>query len=104
MGEAFLRGLLRAQVAAPGDITVAEADPARRAALSEHGARVTDDIETACIGADLVLIAVKPQDLPEVATSMRSGLPGSAVLVSIAAGVPLSVVQRQSGHNASVRV
>ena len=38
-----LRGILRAQVAAPGDIAVAEVVPARRAVLSEHGVRVTDD-------------------------------------------------------------
>ncbi len=104
MGEAFLRGLLRAQVAAPGDIAVAEVSPARRAQLSEHGVRVTDDIETACIGANLVLLAVKPQDLPGVASAMRGVLGVSTVVVSIAAGVRLADVQRHSGHRASVRV
>ena len=64
MGEAFLRGILRAGVATPGDIAVAEVVPARRAALSEHGVRVTDDPESACIGAEIVILAVKPQDLP----------------------------------------
>ena len=104
MGEAFMRGLLRAQVATPADISVAEPVAGRRAALSEHGVRATSDIEMACIGADLVLLAVKPQDLPSVASSMRGALPAGCVLVSIAAGVPLDAVQRHSGHRASVRV
>jgi len=104
MGEAFLRGLLRGLVAAPGDIAVAEASAARRTQLAEHGVRVTDDVETACIGADLVLLAVKPQDLPTVAETMRGRLGANAVLVSIAAGVRLEDVQRHSGHRASVRV
>ena len=104
MGEAFLRGLLRAQVAAPADIAVAESVLARRTALSEHGVRVTDDIQTACIGADVVLLSVKPQDLPSVASQLRGGLGSNAVLVSIAAGVPLDQVQRHSGHRACVRV
>ena len=104
MGEAFLRGLLRGLVAAPGDVAVAEAVAARRAQLAEHGVRVTDDVETACIGADLVLLAVKPQDLPTVAETMRGRIGANAVLVSIAAGVRLEDVQRHSGHRASVRV
>ncbi len=104
MGEAFLRGLLRGLVAAPGDIAVAETAAARRTQLAEHGVRVTDDVETACIGADLVLLAVKPQDLPTVAETMRGRLGANTVLVSIAAGVRLEDVQRHSGHRASVRV
>jgi len=104
MGEAFLRGILRAEVAAPGEIAVAEAVPAKRAILAEHGVRVTDDAQSACIGADLVLLAVKPQDLPHVAEGLRGAFAGSAVLVSIAAGLPLDAVQRHSGHRACVRV
>jgi pyrroline-5-carboxylate reductase len=104
MGEAFLRGLLRAEVARPADLAVAELSPARRAQLSEHGIRVTDDVETACIGADLVLLAVKPQDVPGTARTMAGVLGPNAVLVSIAMGVPLAALQRHSGHRASVRV
>lgn len=104
MGEAFLRGLLRGLVAAPGDVAVAEASAPRRTQLAEHGVRVTDDVETACIGAELVLLAVKPQDLPTVAETMRGRIGSNAVLVSIAAGVRLEDIQRHSGHRACVRV
>jgi len=104
MGEAFLRGIVHSQFAAPGDIAVAETAQARHAVLAEYGARVTDDAESACIGADLVLLALKPQDLPSVVQGLRGAIPSNAVLVSIAAGVPLRDVQRHSGHRASVRV
>ena len=104
MGEAFLRGVMRAGVAKASDVAIAEKLPARQAALSEHGVRVTDDVESACIGADIVLLAVKPQDVPDVATSLQGVVPRGAVLVSIAAGVPLEQVQRHSAHAASVRV
>ena len=72
--------------------------------LEEHGVRVTDDPQSACIGADLVLLAVKPDVVPEVAASLTGALAADAVLVSIAAGVALSDVQQHSGHAASVRV
>lgn len=104
MGEAFLRGLLRAEVAAPGEIAIAEVSAPRRTALSEHGVRVTDDAESACIGADVVLIAVKPQDFEAAAQGLRGAIPASAVLISIAAGIRLADVQRDSDHRPSVRV
>ncbi len=104
MGEAFLRGILRAEVASPTDIAVAEISAARRTALAEHDVRVTEDPESAVIGADLVLLALKPDDLTAVAEGLRGAIPAGTVLVSIAAGVPLSELQRASGHRACVRV
>ena len=104
MGEAFLRGILRARVAAPSSVAIAELIADRRRALAGHGVRVTDDPESACIGADLVLLAVKPDDLAATARSLAGAIPPGAVLVSIAAGTRLAEVQRHSGHRASVRV
>jgi pyrroline-5-carboxylate reductase len=104
MGEAFLRGILRAEVAEPGEIAVAEAIEGRRTALQEHGVRVTNDVQSAAIGADLVLLAVKPDDVADAAEGLSSALGSNAVLVSIAAGVRLADVQKHSGHRAVVRV
>ena len=105
MGEAFLRGLLRAGVATPGDIAVAEIVEARRTALAAvHGVRVTHDVESASIGAEVLLVAVKPQDVPNLATALQGNVPKDAVVISIAAGVRLEDVRRYSGHRASVRV
>jgi pyrroline-5-carboxylate reductase len=104
MGEAFLRGMLRGAVAEPGDIAVAEVVEARRNALAEHRVRVTDDAQSACIGADVVLLSVKPQDLSHVAGGLQGAMSRDAVLISIAAGVRLEDVRRYSGHRACVRV
>jgi pyrroline-5-carboxylate reductase len=103
MGEAFLRGLLRAEVATPSDIAVAEVSEPRRVVLSEYDVRLTSDLESACIGAELVLVALKPQDLDQI-SALRGHIADDAVLVSIAAGVPLDDIQRISGHRACVRV
>lgn len=103
MGEAFLRGLIRAEVARPDEIAVAEISESRRTALSEHGVRLTSDLESACIGAEVVLLALKPQDL-EAADALSGQLNDDTVLISIAAGVPLAEVQRTIGHRAVVRV
>jgi pyrroline-5-carboxylate reductase len=104
MGEAFLRGLLRAEVSGPSEIAVAEIAQARRLQLQEHGVRVTDDAESACIGADVVLIALKPQDLPSIVEGLQGAIPKDAVVVSIAAGVQLDDLRKYSAHRACVRV
>ena len=104
MGEAFLRGILRAHVAVPADMAIAEMMPARRLQLAEHGVRVTDDVESATIGADVVLLAVKPQDIAHVAGALQGAMPRDAVLISIAAGVKLDDIRRYSAHRAVVRV
>jgi len=104
MGEAFLRGILRAGVSAPGDVAVAEVMSARRTQLSEHGVRVTDDAESACIGADVVILAVKPQDLPSVAEGLSGKFGRDSVVISIAAGVRLDDLRRHTGHRSVVRV
>ncbi len=104
MGEAFLRGMIRAEIASPSEIAVAELFEARRVQLREHGVRVTDDAESACIGADVILFAVKPQDLPDVARGLQGRFAAGAVAISIAAGVRLDDVKRYTGHRACVRV
>ncbi len=104
MGEAFLRGILRAEFASPGEIAVAELVEARRTQLKEHGVRVTDDAESACIGAEVVLFAVKPQDLPDAARALQGRFAPGSLVISIAAGVPLEDVRRYTNHRACVRV
>lgn len=104
MGEAFLRGILRANLAQPADIAVAELAESRRTALSEHGVRLSNDAQSVAIGADLVLLAVKPTTIERVAEEIRGALSPEAVVISIAAGVRLADVQRATVHRSVVRV
>ena len=54
MGEAFVRGIIRSGLANPQEIAVAELLDSKRDQLREQGVRVTDDAESACIGAEIV--------------------------------------------------
>jgi len=87
MGEAIAGGLIAAGTFTPGDIVVAEPDPARREELAAaHGVRCVADAPQAASGADIVLLAVKPQVIDEVLASI-AGVLGDGLVVSIAAGV-----------------
>jgi pyrroline-5-carboxylate reductase len=105
MGEGFLAGVLRANVAEPSSVTVAEIFPARRLELAErYGVSVTERAADALPGAEVVLIAVKPQDLSAVAKELAGAIPSDALVISIAAGITLGELRERTQHQAVVRV
>ena len=87
MAEALIGGLLASKVSEPQLICATDPMAARRDLLkSRFGILVGEDNARAADGADLVLLAVKPQVLPAVLRDAGSALSGKLV-VSIAAGV-----------------
>lgn len=94
MGQALLRSLLARGTAVSQDIVVSDLDAARRELLSrEYGVGTVTDNRKAVRGADLIILAVKPQDLPQVMVEIESPSPQQVVL-SIAAGVSLSTLSQ----------
>jgi pyrroline-5-carboxylate reductase len=86
MGEAIVGGLVRSGAVPAARITVAEPSAERRDALTAaFGVRCVDDGSEA-LPADTVILAVKPQVIESVATTLSNALSGSLV-VSIAAGI-----------------
>ncbi len=90
MGEALLGGLIDAGFEAD-ELAVADVDPERRRALEERfpGVRVVPTPAWAVADADVVVVAVKPADVPGVLASSLTSLRDDALVLSIAAGVTL---------------
>jgi pyrroline-5-carboxylate reductase len=53
---------------------------------------------------DYVIIAVKPQDISNLAKQVRGFLDESTILISIAAGVSITKIQKEFNHDKVVRV
>ncbi|MGQ4596937.1 pyrroline-5-carboxylate reductase [Nocardia sp. R6R-6] len=91
IGEALVAGLLESGRPAK-DLVVVETHRERADLLADRlGIRVTDDVADAAIGADLLVIAVKPGDVDAVLAPLGKAELGSdrdQVLASLAAGVP----------------
>ena len=105
MGETLIAALLRAGLSSPGDITASDVSPQRRDALhQQHGITTTDDSRRAAEGAELLFLAVKPQDYDAVAASLRGSLSTDQTVVSIMAGVRIEALRKGLGHDAIVRV
>jgi len=103
MGRALVGGLVRRDCD-PCAIGVGEANEAARASLQrEFGVRASADNGAALAGAQVVVLAVKPQDAAGVVRALAPDLAASgAVVISVMAGIELAALQRWCG--AGVRV
>ena len=103
MGEALIRGLLQAEVIQPSQIIASDVRVDRRDFLARtYGIRVVADNREAVQSADIVVLAVKPQQMNEVLAGVRPVVVNTQVFISIAAGVTTTRVERELGGKARV--
>ena len=100
MGEAILAGALERGVLATGDVTIVEILTARREELAARYGVATAVEAAALSGANLVLLAVKPQEFAR----LSARLDGGALLLSIMAGVRIETLAAHFAHDRIVRV
>ncbi len=105
MGEAIVAGLIAAEQFEPAAVTVVEPNTARREALAAaHGVTCVAEAAAVLPGADIVLLAVKPQIIDEVVAGLAPVV-GHALVVSIAAGISCARLESLfPGGTAVVRV
>jgi len=103
MGGALIRGLI-ARGLPPQQISVGEAHQQRRIALADElGVHVTADNREAVARADVVVLAVKPQDMAGTVQALADVFAQRQPLVlSIAAGIRLADIVSWSGSQISV--
>jgi pyrroline-5-carboxylate reductase len=104
IGELVLSGLLRAGWPA-GQLIATTRRPERGTELAErYGVRVVDNL-TAVTEADVIAIAVKPQDAGALLDEIRAKMPDQKLVVSLCAGLPTSFfAARLPEHTPVVRV
>lgn len=89
MGQGLIKGLLATGVSRAA-IRAAEANPVtRRLARQRFRIAVSDDAIAVARRADVVLLAVKPQQVPEVVAAIAPHLTRRQLVISIAAGIRL---------------
>jgi pyrroline-5-carboxylate reductase len=93
IGEALLSGLLSGG-RAPEQLLFTERYAERAAALSkQYGVRAVD-VPTAAAEADVLVVAVKPQDIAPVLASLAPVVTTKHLIVSLCAGLPTSLYER----------
>ena len=87
MAEAMVVGLLAGRLVEPGQIVASHPRAERRAALqATHGIRTVASNVEAIAGADVVILAVKPQMLGRVGREIGPHLRAGQLVLSVLAG------------------
>jgi pyrroline-5-carboxylate reductase len=105
MAEAILSGVLNSGMITTGNIAVGEPVAQRREYLSsQRGVQVTSDNLKAIEGAQVVVLAVKPQQLEVVMAGLQGKLAASQAVMSIVAGAAVETIAAGLDHPAVIRV
>jgi len=103
MGEALVKGLLRAGKTSPESLVCSDPRAERREEIHKrYGVDVTADNRAAAAQADLVVLSVKPQTIDVLLEEIAPAIDATKLVISIAAGVPIAAIARKLG--AGVRI
>lgn len=103
MGEAIVRGLLTADWS-PETVTAMVRTVARSEELhAELGIKADVKAGEVVPGAGVVVVAVKPKDMPSVLAEIGPHIDADAVVVSVAAGVTIEAIEALLPGRAVVR-
>ena len=106
MATALIRGMLRSGVAATASIAASDPLESARAALAaDTGIRVHETNGSVVERSDVIVLAVKPQTMPQVLAQLRPLLEPRHLVVSIAAGISIkSLLEGLGSDRRIVRV
>ncbi len=98
MATALAKGLIQAGLASPDRLLASDpaADARERFARATGARAVADNLEVAT-AAEVLFLAVKPQQIPQVLDELAGKVAADKLVVSIAAGVSLRVLVQHLG-------
>ena len=101
MGEALIKGLTQGGLVPAGSITAADPRAEHLEEIAKrYGIRAIPDNAALVTGADVVILAVKPQIMAAVLTEVAPAVNDGKLLISIAAGVATKKLREHLGKMA----
>ena len=104
MGEAMLSAIIDKGLATPESVSVSDISESRRQHLKgKYGVAVMSDNRLARVRGEIVVLAIKPQDLAEVMAELKGQLKLGQLVLSIIAGTRIETLCRGLNYNCVVR-
>jgi pyrroline-5-carboxylate reductase len=94
MGSAIASCLLDRKTIKPADLLLYDPESPRINQFKDRKAQVLSDLKNAVIQADAVLLAVKPQIFPTLLPQLKKIITPEKLIISIAAGIPVSAIKK----------
>ncbi len=94
MGEAMMKGLIKAKLSSSDNIIVSDVDDKRCNAIEEEtGIKTTRDNKDIIANSDVIILAVKPNIMGTILEELKNDITSEHLIVSIAAGIPLNFME-----------
>jgi len=102
MAEALIKGVITAKLYKPEDIFVSDIKQDRLIYLSKYHIRLATNNAEAAGKADILVMAVKPQDMIQALQSIKGAVRADTLIISIAAGKRVADIARILGETAMI--
>ncbi|MEJ2884047.1 pyrroline-5-carboxylate reductase [Pedobacter sp. GR22-6] len=103
IGVSLAKGLIKADYAQPGQITLTRRNVANLNALAEQGFAVSADNAAVVAGADIIVLAVLPQQLNQLLEQIKPSVDRNRqVFISVASGVSCADIRHKLGEGVEV--
>ncbi|UPK70316.1 pyrroline-5-carboxylate reductase [Chitinophaga filiformis] len=98
LGKAIAQGLLKSGFSAPADLTVTKRNLASLNDLQSLGVQTISDNEAAIRDAEVIVVALKPYNVREVLSQVKSAFdPSRQILISVITGVSIDDLEQIAG-------
>ena len=105
MGEVMLSAILDKSLATPESVSVSDISQSRRQYLGQkYGVVVLSNNRQAIDSGDIVILAIKPQNLAGVMAELNGQLKSNQLVLSIIAGARINTLCLGLNHGCVVRV
>jgi len=101
----MLSSVLNSKLSTPKDICLSDVKPERRQYLKKkYKVAVTDSNREAVGKGDIIILAIKPQNLAEIMADIKGHFKAGQLVISIIAGARIDTLRAGLDHKAVVRV
>ena len=103
MGKIYLKTILKAELTSPENILVLDKDHSKKTHLAEAYPLCTWRESWEGTEADVIILAVKPQDFLLLSEALKSNIGQKTLIVSIMAGITIGQLIKTLNHDKVIR-
>lgn len=105
MSQALIKGIIESKLMKPEQILVSNRTPGKLLKLKEiYQVQTREHNEQIVEECDIVILAMKPQDLPQAMENLTSAFSDKQIVISLAAGINLKSLKRLIPYSRLVRL